>query len=248
MHIEAYIFLVFVVSSFMQTVTGFGYAIITAPLLAFVLGAKDTVMLVMLTGMILRLFLVYATRDKGNYSTILPIFAASVVGALPGAYLMTVISNDALKLLIGVVLILASAAMWKNYCVPVRHPKYTESVVGLISGFLATTTSINGPPIVLYYLNSKVDADKAVFRANLTRYFLLINGVAIMMSYFYGTLNLANLWFDTLLSIPALVIGFWLGEKLFYRIDAETFRRVSLVMVFVSSIAIIGSVLVKKFL
>lgn len=248
MLIEIYIFLVFVLSSFMQTVTGFGYAIITAPLLAFALGAKDTVMLVMLTGMFIRLFVVYASRDKGNYTAILPIFLASTVGALPGAYLMTIISNDALKLLIGVVLIVASVFMWLNYCIPIRHPKSTETLVGLLSGFLATTTSINGPPIVLYYLNAKVDEDKAIFRANITRYFLLINGVAIIMSYCYGTLNFANLWFDILLSIPALVIGFWMGEKLFCRIDAETFRRASLVMLFVSSIALIGSVLIKKIL
>jgi len=46
---EAYVFLVILLSSFLQTTTGFGYAIITAPLLSLVLSAKETVMLVMLT-------------------------------------------------------------------------------------------------------------------------------------------------------------------------------------------------------
>ncbi len=42
MIIELYIFSVFILSGFLQTVTGFGYAIITAPLLALVLEAKET--------------------------------------------------------------------------------------------------------------------------------------------------------------------------------------------------------------
>jgi uncharacterized protein len=196
--------------------------------------------------LISRVGMIYATRQEGNYSAIWLIFAASSLGALPGAYLMTLISNEALKILIGTVLLLASVAIWLNYSVPVRHPRFTESVVGFISGFLATTTSINGPPVVLYYLNSKVDENKAVFRANLTRYFLLVNVTAIGLSYYYGTLNLGNLWVNTLLAVPALVIGGWLGSKMFCRIDANTFRRVSLVMVFISSIAIIGSVLLMK--
>ena len=95
--IEVYIFCVFILSSFLQTVTGFGYAIITAPLLAMVLGAKETVMLVMLTGLIIRLFLVRATRNQGDYRSILFIASASIIGAIPGAYVMTRISNDGMK-------------------------------------------------------------------------------------------------------------------------------------------------------
>ena len=52
MLVGLYVFMVFILSSFMQTATGFGYAIITAPLLALVLEPKETVMVTMLTGLI----------------------------------------------------------------------------------------------------------------------------------------------------------------------------------------------------
>lgn len=225
--------------------TGFGYAIITAPLLALVLGAKETVMLVMLTGLVIRLFLVRATRNQGSFKAIMSIVTASVIGAIPGAYVMTQISNEGLKLFIGVLLLLFTGFLWKNYSLPVKHNKIIESLIGLLSGFLSTTTGINGPPVVLYYLNSKAEENRVEFRANLTRYFLLINIFSIIFSIIAGTLKIAELWLHTLLSVPALYIGFFIGEKMFSRISAATLRSGSLVMVLLSSLAMIWSVLSK---
>lgn len=226
--------------------TGFGYAIITAPLLALVLGAKETVMLVMLTGLIIRLFLVRATRNQGSFKAIMSIVTASVIGAIPGAYVMTQISNEGLKLCIGILLLLFTGFLWKNYSLPMKHNKVIESLIGFVSGFLSTTTGINGPPVVLYYLNSKAEENRVEFRANLTRYFLLINIFSIIFSYIAGTLKLAELWLHTLLAVPALYIGFQLGERLFHRISSAMLRKGSLVMVLLSSLAMIWSVLSKQ--
>lgn len=229
----------------MQTATGFGYAIITAPLLALVLNPKDTVMLTMLTGLIIRLFMLKATLKNGSFKAIFPLITASIIGALPGAYVMTVISNDGLKVLISLVLLIAAFALWNNRHFPIKHRKFSESVVGGLSGFLATTTSINGPPIILYYLNHKAEENKSNFRGNLTRYFLLINIASILISYFAGTLKIVEMWRPTLMSVPALILGFYLGEKFFHRINAVMLRKVSLCLVFVSSLAIIVSTLLK---
>lgn len=242
---EIYVFTVLVLSSFLQTATGFGYAIITAPLLALVLGPKDTVMLTMLTGLIIRLLMMKATKQDGSFTAIAPLITASVIGAIPGAYIMTMISNDGLKMFIGSVLLLAAAALWKNYQLPLKQNKLTEAIVGGVSGFLATTTSINGPPVIIYYLNSKAEENKSVFRGNLTRYFLLINIASIVISFLVGTLKINELWFLILVSMPALYIGFYLGEMFFHRINGATFRKASLIMVVISSIALIGATLLR---
>ena len=242
---EVYIFSVFLLSSFLQTVTGFGYAIITAPLLALVLGAKETVMLVMLTALIICIFLIRATRNQGSYKAILPLLTASVIGAIPGAYVMTIISNDGLKLFIGLLLLVVTIALWKSYSLPVKHSRSVESLIGFVSGFLTTTTGITGPPVVLYYLNSNAEENKTEFRANLARFFLPINIASIFFSYIAGTLNMEDLWLHTLLAIPALCMGFILGEKMFTRISVSALRTGSLCMILVSSVAIIWSVLSK---
>jgi len=245
--LEVYVFSVFILSSFTQTATGFGFAIITAPLLALVLGPKETVMLTMLTSLIVRLFMLRSAKNNGSFKAISPLLTASILGAIPGAYVMTIISNDGLKMFIGLILAIATFALWNNYQLPMKHLKFAESIVGSLSGFLATTTSINGPPIILYYLNSKAEEDKHTFRGNLTRYFLLINIASIIISYFAGTFKFAELWFKALIAIPALFIGFYLGEKTFHRVNPATIRKAALCLVFLSSVAIIGSSLLKQF-
>lgn len=242
---EVYIFAVFILSSFLQTATGFGYAIITAPLLALVLEPKETVMLTMLTGLLIRLLMMRTTKHDGSFKAIMPLITASVIGAVPGAYFMTKIGNDSLKVFIGTVLLLAAVALWRKCHLPIKHSKLAEFLIGGLSGFLATTTSINGPPVILYYLNSKAEENKNVFRGNLTRYFLLINIASIVISFFSGTLKIDALWVQVLVSIPALAIGFYLGEMFFHRINAETFRKASLIMVAVSSIVLMSATLLK---
>ena len=170
---EISLFFIFMSAGFLQTVTGFGYAIIAAPLLALVLGIKETVILTMITGYIAMLFLLRAIKNEGSYSAVGFLVLASFLGAIPGAYVMSTISNDWLKLFIGLLLLLVSAALWFNYNLPLSKSKLADGIIGLVSGFLATTTSINGPPLVLYFLNAKLAENKTIFRANLTRYFLL---------------------------------------------------------------------------
>ena len=243
MLVGLYTFMVFILSSFLQTATGFGYAIITAPLLALVLDPKETVMITMLTGLIIRLMMMKTTHNEGSFKAISPLIMASILGAIPGAYCMSIVSGELLKLFMGIVLLLFTLLLWKNYHITIQNQTFAKAIAGSISGFLATTTSINGPPIILYYLNAKAEENKNVLRGNLTRYFLLINIASIIISYIAGTLNMGELWLSILLSIPALYIGFYLGEKFFHRINAAIFKKISLGMVFVSSLALIGAVI-----
>ena len=245
MLVGAYVFSVFILSSFLQTATGFGYAIITAPLLALVLGTKETVMITMITGLIIRLMMMKTTYKEGSFKAISPLIIASVLGAIPGAYCLSIVSSEFIKLFMGLILVLFTVLLWKNYHLKVKNHTFAKAIVGAISGFLATTTSINGPPIILYYLNAKAEEDKSTLRGNLTRYFLLINIASIIISYSVGTLKIEELWLYSLISIPALYIGFYLGEKFFHKINAEIFKKISLIMVFVSSLALIGAVLFK---
>ncbi|MBP2639801.1 MAG: family transporter [Firmicutes bacterium] len=242
---DVYVLIVLMLSSFLHTITGFGFAIITAPLLALALEARETAMLIVTTSIIVMLFILRAAKNEGSFKAILPIVGAAIVGAIPGAYIVTVISNDGLKIFIGIVLIVAATAMWKDYSLQTKKQKFVLSIVGIISGFLSTTTGVSGPPVILYYLNAKAEENKDVFRGNLTRYFLLLNIVAIIISYASGNVQSGKLWLYTLLAVPALYIGFYLGERFFHRLNAELFKKISLAMVLFSSIAVVVSVLAK---
>lgn len=228
----AYVFVITLFSGFLQTLTGFGYALAAAPLLTLVMSPKEVVMYILITGILIKGALVYRTRGQGHFRDILPIFIASFAGALPGAWVMTIISDSVLKIAIGMILLTATLAIYRRLTIPKDHPFLAKTLVGLSSGFLASTTSLNGPPIVLYYMGE--NSDKDLIRANLARYFLLGNSASIVMSFYFGTLHISTLLPYVALSLPALGLGLWAGEKVFKKIDATMFRRLALAVISVS--------------
>lgn len=235
----AYVFCVVLFASFLQTLTGFGYALAAAPLLALAINPKDVVMLVLFTGLLVKAVMAWHTRREGCFSNIFLMFMASITGALPGAFVMAYISNDALKIFIGIVLVAVTVLMYRQVTVKIVNHRIAQAVVGLNSGFLASTTSLNGPPIVLYYMNEA--AEKETIRANLARYFVLGNTASLVLSYFLGTLNVSNLAVNVVVSIPALLIGFWVGEKVFSKVDGQMFRKLALGVISISGMVSLGS-------
>lgn len=235
----AYVFCVVLFASFLQTLTGFGYALAAAPLLALAINPKDVVMLVLFTGLLVKAVMAWHTRREGCFSNIFLMFVASITGALPGAFVMAYISNDALKIFIGIVLVAVTGLMYRQVTVKIENHRIAQAVVGLNSGFLASTTSLNGPPIVLYYMNEA--AEKETIRANLARYFVLGNTASLVLSYFLGTLKVSNLAVNVAISIPALLIGFWVGEKVFSKVDGQMFRKLALGVISISGMVSLGS-------
>ncbi|MDU4962173.1 MAG: sulfite exporter TauE/SafE family protein [Sporomusaceae bacterium] len=227
-----FVFVTTAFSSFLQTVTGFGYALAAAPLLALFMDPKEAVMLVLATGAITKIMLLAGAKIQGRFTDIAPLFLASLLGALPGAYLISAIGVDALRAFIGIILLTTTAAMCANCRVRIQRPRLAESAVGMLSGFLGATTSLSGPPLVLYYLNE--NAEKDLLRANLTRYFLLGNLATLLLSYSFGTLRPEALLLPVLISIPAVAFGVWLGEKLFCRLDPPLFRKLAISVISVS--------------
>src|SRR5665647_761276 len=83
-----FVFGVVLLAGLVQTVTGFAYALIAVPLLAMVTGPREAIVLVLFTGMLMKVVMVYKTWHEGDFSRIWLIFAASLAGSLPGVYLL----------------------------------------------------------------------------------------------------------------------------------------------------------------
>ncbi len=234
-----FVFCVVLVAGLVQTVTGFAYALIAVPLLAIVTGPREAVLVVLFTGMLMKVVMVYKTWHEGDFSRIGLIFAASLAGSLPGTFLMRWIDDGALKIFIGVALLLCMAALYFQWKVTIRRHWLAQIVVGVLSGFLGATTGFNGPPIVLYMMNE--NEDKVVMRANLVRYFTLGNLATIGMVLLLGRAPTANLSTYALISAPTVILAWWLGDKVFRGLDPILFHRLAMVIIGFSAVLTLGS-------
>ena len=220
-------------ASLIQAVTGFGFALVAAPFLTFVMGPKDAVIFLLFSGMFMKSIMLVKTWKAGNLGQVIPLFVGSLLGALPGAYFLKIASVNSVKIVIGLSLLLATAALIKNFKFQLVHKRLAQLGYGFVSGFCGATAGLNGPPIVCYYLHENLP--KELMRANLVRFFLLGNAGTLMLSYFCGSFHPAEMINITLLSIPAMVVGWALGERLFYKINAVLFKRLVIGTVFASA-------------
>lgn len=80
-----------------------------------------------------------------------------------------------------------------------------------MSGFFGASTSVSGPPLVLYFLNEKLPKD--VMRANMIWFFGLSGFLTVLVNYFYGNVSGTVDWSLLLYTIPVMLLAIWLGEN-----------------------------------
>lgn len=213
-------------STAFQAVAGFGYAIIAAPLLASVLGVKETVVFLLIGSIYMRIYMLYKVRRDMSFSLVKRIFLGAMVGAVPGGLVLRFFTPQQLCIFLGLVLILALIALKANIRWHSKHPVWEQFGFGFLGGFFNASTSIGGPPIVLYMLNS--GQPKVPMRANLTLYFFIANIWTVVAWFFIGNVHLGDLVGLPLWTLPAAFLGVYVGEKIFFHINQVTFNRLAI--------------------
>ncbi len=237
------IFSIILFSSFVQSITGFGFAVVGAPLLLFFMEPRQVVSLMVFGALILNLLVIYKTKGQSDPKVIWPMFIASLFGIIPGVYILKVIDGSLLKLCIGILILLVSFFMASNYVVTIKREKLATVLVGIVSGFMGGSTSLSGPPVALFLMNQQ--QDKEAFRANLVRYFCLGNIATLIVMYYMDTMDIGVLK-QGMYAVPGVFLGVWLGEKAFTKVSPKLFRWITLAVIFFCGAMSVVSEVVKR--
>jgi hypothetical protein len=220
--------------------TGFGFALVTSPLLIIVLPPKVVVPVVALLSLLSHLVVLGETLRWIRLRRIWLLTLAAMIGAPFGTYLLIMLDAVALKALIGAVTTLSALAMLFGVRRPIANERAASLPVGLASGILGGSTGMSGPPVVIFFSNQGID--KQIFRANLNLYFILLACATLPSQMAAGLLTRPVLtytgWF-----FPALFLGTLVGMRLARRVDEASFRRITLLVVIASGLSAIASAL-----
>ena len=227
---------ILLLASFTQTTTGFGFALVATPLLLFVLEPKSVVVLVVILAAInhaIRLFYFrryVATRRVGLMCL------GSIFGIPLGAYLLSSLNPSVLKLVVATLIIPSSILLLLGYSYHFRREILGHGVAGFISGVLATSTSLCGPPVVLFLLSENLGKER--FNGTLAAYFLFVCLVSVGVFSFMGVVTIDVLW-QVVVFLPIVMLGFYLGIRVLHRISDTLFKKMAASLVAVSALAII---------
>jgi uncharacterized membrane protein YfcA len=146
------------VGAFVQSATGFGFALFSAPVLVATLGPRLSVPAITVLGLVISTLTLGAEgrRPLVLWRPALIMTAAAIPGMVLGAVALAHGPVDALRVLVSAAVLVAVAVQVRAEAGP---PPAEASAgpggavgAGAIAGALSTSTGINGPPLILYLL------------------------------------------------------------------------------------------------
>ena len=204
---------------------GFGFPLVSVPLLSMVVGPKIAVPM-LIPAVIVANLLLLIRRPVGFaiVRRVLPILLTLVPTTMAGSVLLSTISPKVLSLIVGVVAIgfAASSLARIELVIPPRSELPASLAIGAMAGLLNGSTGIPGPMLVSYLAGLKLE--KWAFVYGITVLFMVGNTVQFF-SYVQLGLFGGGLLLFSLALIPAALAGQQIGFQIHDRLDREKFRR-----------------------
>ena len=222
---DAVLLLIIFGSALTTGLTGFGFNLVSVPLLALYLEPRTAVVISLLLGVAASAILLIPgeTRREVDTKLALLLFGSSVVGLPLGVALFTHASPNLLKAGIGVItLAYALPLLWTRRFRLSLQPGYGV-VAGFMGGVLASSTGLSGPPAIVFVHSRNLEP--ARMRATLALYVLLVTIATLPLLWYAGWLSTSRTA-PVLPLIPAAVVGVVAGRLLFRRLPAGAFHTI----------------------
>ena len=235
-----YLFLYSVVNfiaSLFQSIFGFGNALIATPLLLIFLDKGTVVTANAVTGILLNIAIIKQIKAPLNKRIFIPLVIGSLLGMPLGIFVLKVISIEILKITVGGLSIFFAILI---LFLKVKLPKsnYVILITGFLSGFLQTSTTMPGPPLIL--LLSVFSLEKDTMRKLLISFFLFVSSITLILSLTSQIMTEQGLIYGVL-GIPFSIIASILGNKLIKKIPQKKYQLIALGIICLTGISAIFS-------
>ena len=221
-----------------QGLTGFGLALVAVSILVNFLSPKVVIPMIVILSIVTNSVILFESRKWVDLKRIWPLMVTGIAGMPLGTYLLVVLDVGTLRVFIGIVMALFAIAFLMGFSMQIKNEKVAFAPVGLVSGLLQGSTSLSGPPVILFFVNQGVA--KQVFRANLVAYFTVLS-LATVPAYAIGGLITGEVLKYVLWFLLPMIIGVAVGIKLAHKIEERLFRNIALVIVTIAGLLSIAS-------
>lgn len=228
---------VVVIGGIMRGFAGFGSAMLFAPIFSVLMSPAHMVPLVVSLELPMGLLLAWESRRRAEWRFVIGMALAALVGMPIGIWLLVSVDSRALTIGISIAILFFVLVLMSGWRYRGPRPWPLTAGIGAASGVMMATSSVGGPPVLLYMLAAEHPA--ATIRANIVTYFGLTIFVLIAMVYVASPTALGAL-IDAAILAPAMLVGVWIGMRLAGRASDRIYRGIS--YAFITCAAVIGLV------
>lgn len=212
-------------ASFVQRVSGFGFGIFIMTMLPHLMpsyGEATT-----LSGVLSAtqsLYVLIAIYKYIDWKKLLPILLTFLVASYFAVQYVSMVTDTHLKHLLGVVLLVMSIYfLIISERIHLRPTLPMQVSMGTLSGLMGGLFAMQGPPAVLYFVAT--ETDKQRYMALTQAYFFIGNVFMTIYRAQCGFMTETVSW-GWLYALVGVVIGSWIGKKVFERISAPVLRKI----------------------
>ncbi len=228
--------LIIFIAVFVQSSIGFGFALVSMPLLVGLLGIQISAPLVALLAAVAEVFILFRYREALNLRVVWQLIIASVFAIPLGVLALRHLDAAIVTTALGVILVAyAIYALFTPRLPELAHRGYALGF-GFVAGLLGGAYNTPGPPVIIFGNCRGWPPNE--FKGNLQGFFLVNSFIVVAVHVFSGNYN-AAVWQNFLLAIPGLILGLIAGFLLSKRINAELFRKIVLVLLIILGIQLI---------
>lgn len=219
-----------------------GIGAVSVAIFAMLMPAKESTAAILLLLIIGDLVAVRVYHSDADWAMLRRLLPAVLPGIVLGAIFLRLVPDHVMRVSIGLVLaVMVTLQLWQRYrgdasAPPAElHPLYAVGT-GVAAGFTTMTANAAGPVMSMYLLAARVE--KVRFVGTSAWYYLIVNLSKVPFSAYLGLYHVSTLWL-TLLLLPVVLVGTWIGRLLITRISQVWFERATLTASAVAAISLL---------
>jgi hypothetical protein len=217
---------------------GGGAGLLAVPLMALVMPPADAAAIMLPVLLVMDAMGLWAYRRDADRAALKVLIPGGLVGIVVGALVFGVMSDDLVRLVIGVVAVGFCLWRWLPKRAVTRPPPPAAGLFwGAVGGFTSTLAHAGAPPVNIYLLARR--PEPAAFVGTMVFLFAAVNVAKLPPYALLGLFTPANLLASAALA-PVAVVGMGLGIALLRRLDTTLFYRLIYASVFLTGLKLIG--------
>jgi hypothetical protein len=225
------------VASFVQVLAGFGFGLLSVPVMTLAISPREAVVVTTLVGITVTTSQAFQFR-RDCVHVLSRRMTASAYAAMPlGLWIFVAVDEDTLKIVLGCAILGSVVLLARGLNLHHVGPGL-DVVAGLISGVLNTSVSTNGPPLVFALQARQLPPNQ--FRATIVRVFAWSAVAALTLFVAAGKVTRDGL-VAAAVALPAMWLGQLLGYPLRGRVSPVRFRALVLALLAIAGISAIVS-------
>ena len=217
--------------------SGFAMGLVVSGVWLHLISPQQTALLIVLCGLVTQGSGIWRVRHAISWRAVAPYIIGGAFGIPAGTALVTTVNPDTIRLTIGVLLLAYSLYSLIRPAFKASKASVPADLgVGVVNGLIGGLTGLGGIAVTVWcqLRGGQKDAQRAIFQPVLFATFVM-TAIAFAVA---GTFTAETLKLYAF-ALPVLIAGIWSGFGLYGKLDDAGFRKVILVLLLASGVALI---------